>query len=267
MPITLSGLWIHPVKSCAPLAAHAADVRTRGLAHDRRFMVVDPDGRFLTGRQIPRLATIRAVPDGHGVRLDASSMTTLHVAAPPRDGERIGVSVWKDRVEALECSAAADAWLTACLGRPARLVYMDEAATRGVDPTYGWATDEVSFADGFPLLLISQASLDALNARLLEPITMARFRPNLVVSGCEPHAEDGWHRIQVGFIEMEVVKPCTRCVFTTVDPVRGELDPSGEPLATLKTYRRGQNGVTFGQNVIPRAEGTIRLGDTITVLE
>jgi uncharacterized protein YcbX len=126
--------------------------------------------------------------------------------------------------------------------------------------------DEVSFADAFPLLLISRAALDGLNARLAKPVSMLRFRPNLVVEGVAAHAEDGWKRIRIGEVEFDVAKACTRCVFTTVDPMRGERDPDGEPLRTLIGYRRTADGVTFGQNLIPRSAGSVRVGDAVEVL-
>jgi uncharacterized protein YcbX len=134
------------------------------------------------------------------------------------------------------------------------------------DGRYGRDEDRVSLADAFPLLLVSQAALDQLNAKLAQPVPMLRFRPNLVVAGTQPHAEDDWRRIRIGAIEFDVVKACTRCVFTTVDFERGERDPTGEPLRTLTTYRRTAEGVTFGQNLIPRGTGTLRAGDPIEVL-
>ncbi len=266
MSATLSALHVFPIKSCAPLACDEAEVEARGLAGDRRWLVVDAHGRFITGRQKPRLTLIRAQPIAGGVRLSAPDAASIVVAAPDGNAERIAVTVWKDTVDAAACDGAADAWLSAFLGVPVRLVYMDDLAVRPVSLTHGREGDRVSFADAYPLLLISQAALDALNARLPVPIPMLRFRPNLVVSGTAAHAEDGWRRIRVGGIEFDVVKPCTRCVFTTVDFERGAIDPSGEPLKTLKTYRRSADGVTFGQNVIPRGIGRLRIGDPVEVL-
>lgn len=262
----LSALYLYPMKSCAPLPCEAAEVQPRGLAGDRRWMVVDEDGRFLTGRQLSALTLIRARPVGEGLELQAPGQDTLHVAVPEA-GPRIRVTVWDSTVDARPAGDEADAWLTAVLGRPVRLVHMDAAARRPVDEKYAQPGDEVSFADGFPLLLISQAALDDLNDRLAQPVTMTRFRPNLVVAGTVPHAEDGWRRIRVGDVEFELAKPCVRCVFTTVDPALGERDPSGEPLRTLLTYRRTAKGVTFGQNLIPRGSGTLRVGDPVTVLD
>lgn len=261
----LESISVFPLKSGAPIARERAAVEPHGLAGDRRWMVVDAAGRFITGRQVPALVLVHATPRDGGLRLEAPGHAPLEVATPRADAPRQSVTVWDDTVDAARASGA-DAWLTAVLGREARLVHFDADARRAVSPKYGAPGDVVAFADAFPLLLISQGSLDHLNAKLVAPIPMLRFRPNLVVSGCEPHAEDSWKRIRVGALELDVVKPCTRCVFTTIDPARGEPDASGEPLRTLKTYRRSPAGITFGQNLIARGLGTLEVGDRVEVL-
>jgi uncharacterized protein YcbX len=228
-------------------------------------MIVNAGGRFITGRQQPRLTLIRANPDGEALVLDAPGMAPLRLV-PPAGNARLASTVWDSTVPALPADDAAAAWISAYLGQPARFVFMDAACVRPVDPRYGAAGDEVSFADGYPLLLISQAALVALNERLAAPVPMLRFRPSLVVAGSAPHAEDDWKRVRIGAVEFDLVKPCTRCVFTTVDFERGAFDPSGEPLRTLATYRRTPKGVTFGQNLIPRGSGTLRVGDAVEVL-
>ncbi|UXI69395.1 MOSC domain-containing protein [Tahibacter amnicola] len=266
MKPTLSELHLYPVKSCAPLPSASATVEKRGLIHDRRWMIVDADGKFVTGRQHARLPLLQAEPVAGGLRMSAPGMPPVTVAEPA-DGARCAVNVWRDSIDAVAADSTASEWVSRFLGQPARLVFMDAAARRPVDPTYAQAEDEVSFADGFPVLLISQAALDHLNARLATPISILRFRPNLVVDGTAPHAEDQWRRVRIGEVEFDVVKPCTRCVFTTVDPARGERDPSGEPLRTLTTYRRSPSGVTFGQNLIPRGSGVIHRGDAVHVLD
>jgi uncharacterized protein YcbX len=263
---TLAAITIFPVKSTAGLALDRALVEPRGLAHDRRWMVVDDGGRFITGRQVPALVLIAAAPRDGGIVLSAPGQPPLHVPAPTAGAARRPVVVWKDTVDAVSAGDAASAWLRVVLGRSAHLVAMDAAAHRTVDRGYAQQDDEVSFADGFPLLLVGQASLDALNARLAQAVPMARFRPNLVVAGGAPHAEDGWRRVRVGAVAFDVVKPCTRCVFTTVDPQHGTFDPSGEPLQTLKTYRRTPAGVTFGMNLIARGTGAVAVGDPVAVL-
>ncbi|HEY6893733.1 MAG TPA: MOSC domain-containing protein [Rhodanobacteraceae bacterium] len=265
MTPTLSALHIFPVKSCAPLVLDAADVEPRGLRHDRRWIVTDADGKFLTGRQHPRLTLLRAVPERDAIALSAPGMPSIRLQAPVGP-TRVDVEVWKDNVAALPGADVSGAWISAFLGMPARFAYMDEACVRPVTPEYAKDGDEVSFADAFPLLLISEGALDALNAKLAAPVPMLRFRPNFVVANTAPHAEDGWKRVRIGTVEFDLVKPCSRCVFTTVDFERGEIDPSGEPLKTLITYRRTERGVTFGQNLIPRGTGTVRVGDEVEVL-
>jgi len=261
----LSALNIFPVKSCAPLPLDSATVEPRGLRHDRRWVVTDETGKFLTGRQHPRLTLLRVVPDGDALVVTTDGMPPLRLVRPAT-GARFDVTVWANTIAALPAGFTADAWISLFLGMPARLAYMDDACVRPVTREYSREGDEVSFADAFPLLVISEAALDALNEKLATPVPMLRFRPNLVVANTAPHAEDGWKRIRIGGIEFDLVKPCSRCVFTTVDFEKGEFDPGGEPLKTLITYRRGERGVTFGQNVIPRGVGTLRVGDTVEVL-
>jgi len=266
MSAHLSALHLFPLKSGAPLPVDCAIVEPRGLRHDRRWMAVDEGGRFITGREEARLTLLRAVPcDDGGLDLAAPGMSPLRLATP--SGSRLAVTVWRSTVDALVADAAANAWLSEFLGRTARFVHMDATAVRAVNPDYSHPGDEVSFADGYPLLLISQAALDLLNGRLAQPVPMLRFRPNLVVAGTAAHAEDTWKRVRIGGIAFDVVKPCTRCVFTTVDFSRGERSTDGEPLRTLATYRRTPSGVTFGQNLIARGGGTLRVGDMVEVLD
>jgi uncharacterized protein len=262
----LSTLHLFPIKSCAALTPSEAVVEPRGLAYDRRWMIVDDTGKFLTGRQLPQLVRLRATPSATGLRLDAPGQDGLDVATPSPGALRRAVTVWKDGVDAVDAGNTAAAWLTHLLGRVVRLVHMDARARRPVREDFAQPGDEVSFADGFPLLAISHAALDALNARLAEPLPMLRFRPNLVIAGATPHAEDGWRRVRIGEIEFDAVKPCTRCVFTTVDIDRGDFDPSGEPLRTLKDYRRSPDGITFGMNLIARGTGMLRVGDRVTAI-
>lgn len=264
----VSSLYVYPIKSSAPLPLSRAAVEPRGLRDDRRWMVVDGDGNFVTGRQIAGLTRIHAEPTATGLRLSAPGAAPIDVATPaPEHASRIEVQVWKDRVAALAVDPAADRWLSERLQTPVRLMFMDAGAVRPVASGFGRDGDQVSFADGFPLLLISQGSLDGLNARLAQPVSMLRFRPNVVVDGCAAHAEDRWRRLRMGDIEFDVAKACRRCVFTTVEPERGERDPSGEPLRTLVEYRRREDGVYFGQLLIPRGSGTIETGAPVVVLD
>lgn len=262
---SLQALYIYPLKSCAPLARDSAQVEARGLGHDRRWMAVDQHGKFLTARKHPRLTLIRAQPDGDWLTLQAPGMPQLHVV-PAHDEPRQHVTVWNSQVQAVPADSAASDWISRFLGIPSRLVFMDAVCRRPVNPQYSREDDLVSFADGYPLLLISHAALDQLNQKLNTPVPIERFRPNIVVDGVDAHAEDDWRRIRIGGIEFDIVKPCTRCVLTTVDYTRGEFDAHGEPLRTLMTYRRGDDGVTFGQNLIARGEGVIGIGDAVEVV-
>ncbi len=265
---SLSALHVFPVKSCAALAPPSALVEPRGLHGDRRWMVVDAGGRFLTARKHPRMTLVEArLAAGSALHLSAPDMPELVLEPAADAAERLEVTVWSSTLSARPASAAADAWISRWLGLPARFVYMDDATRRDVDPAYAEPGDIVSFADGFPILLISQAALDALNAKLATPVPMLRFRPNFVIAGTSAHAEDQWRRVRIGEVEFDVVKPCIRCVLTTVDFTRGSFDAGGEPLRTLMAYRRTPKGVSFGQNLIPRGTGTVRVGDEVVVLD
>lgn len=265
MPL-LAQLFTYPIKSTRGQPLTRATLEPLGLQHDRRWMLVRPNGTFITGREIPALVLVSAVPSDGGLRLTAPNMPELWVPAPPADAPRLQVTVWRDRCSAALMDEAAGRWFTRYLGEPVSLVYVDARMQRPVEPTYARPEDRVGFADGYPLLLLSQASMEELNRRLPRPITLEHFRPNLVVEGCEPFAEDSWKRLRVGQVELEVVKPCSRCVFTTVDPRSGVKAPDGEPLRTLRQFRRRDGKVFFGQNVLVRHPGTIQVGDPIELL-
>ncbi|GHC47099.1 MOSC domain-containing protein [Streptomyces cinnamoneus] len=272
----LTAVHFYPVKSMAGCAPGEAAVEPWGLAGDRRWMLATPDGRFITQRQQPRLALASAepLPDG-GVRLTAPGLAPLDVPVPPH-GDEAGttpVEIFEDKVEAVRAGAAADAWLTAYLGTGARLLYMDDPARRRpADPRYAAPGDTVSFADGYPLLLTTTASLQELNSLIAAgdhpgegPLPMDRFRPNVVVDGTEPWAEDGWRRVRIGEVAFRVVKPCGRCVVTTTDQRTAERGK--EPLRTLARHHRIGKKLVFGQNLIPEHTGVVRVGDAFEVLD
>ncbi|GAB2664611.1 MOSC domain-containing protein [Arenimonas aestuarii] len=259
---SLSAIHVYPVKSCAGQSVETAVVQPRGLEHDRRWMLVDADGKFITARQEPRLLQVQPVTTDEGLTLEAPGMPRLAVAAP-RGGATLSVTVWKDHVEARAVDPATDGWFSRYLGRPVRLVHMDEGVIRRNVSSRAQPGDEVSFADSMPLLLVSRAALDALNERLDRPVPMARFRPNLVVDGVDAHAEDAWKQVTIGDVVFDVAKPCTRCVLVTIDADTGRRDEGGEPLRTLTRYRRGEDGVLFGQLLVPRTRGQVSTGDPI----
>jgi uncharacterized protein YcbX len=259
----LSGLSIYPIKSCGGIDLSRAKVERRGLERDRRFMLVDEQGVFVTQRQEGVLARTRLVLRGDTLEVSAPGRAPLSLLAEPRAGQRMRVRVWDDHTEGL-VQPEASSWFSELVGRPLFLVYMPPDVQRAVDPRYAQPTDVVGFADGFPLLLISEASLEELERRLGRAVEMRRFRPNLVVKGALPHAEDEWPRFRVGSIGFRAVKPCARCMITTRDPDSGERGL--EPLATLAGYRSQDGKVLFGMNVIPDGEGELRIGDEVAVL-
>ncbi|QJR13942.1 MOSC domain-containing protein [Usitatibacter palustris] len=262
MPITLTALNIYPVKSLAGIPLTESEMTPRGLRHDRRFMVVDPAGQFFTQREHPKMATIWTEIDAEMLRLAAADSGEVELPAEPVDGDAMRVLVWNSTVDAIAPSPEADAWLTDYLGTPARLVYMPDHSRRPVSEKYA-PSHIVGFADGFPFLVISEASLADLNSRLAHPVPMNRFRPNLVVSGTGAFAEDGWKRFRVGAAALEMSKPCGRCQITTTDQVTGEVT-GPEPLATLGTYRNSDVfGTCFGMNAVTVSPARIRVGDTV----
>jgi uncharacterized protein YcbX len=263
----VAGIRIYPVKSGRGIPVAEATVETRGLAGDRRWMIVDATGRFVSQRELPALARLVAEPGEAGLTLRLDGHAT-DVAVPAADAPRAAVSVWKDALVLPEAPAAA-AWLSRRLGHDLRLFYQADDALRPVGE-WGEAGDEVSLADAFPLLLASTGSLAALEGEIGAPLGMERFRPNLVIDGAPPWAEDSWARIRIGGIDIDLVKPCTRCATTTVDQQRGEV-AGEEPLATLRRIRmsgdRRVPGVLFAWNAIPRQLGTVRVGDDVSVVE
>ncbi len=263
----LSEINLFPVKSLGGIGVARWPLDRFGLYLDRRWMVVDAQGRFLTQRQHPQMALVRPRLDGERLTLTCFGLPDHHVPAPDPEAPRVPVRVWEDEVAAVHLSAETDAWLAQAIGVPdCRLVWFPEDAVRPVDPRFAGPEDRTAFSDGFPLLLIGEGSLDDLNARLEAPLPMRRFRPNLVVQGAPPYAEDHWRRIRIGEVVLRVVKPCSRCVVTTVDPDTGEAR-GPEPLRTLAGYRQRDGKVFFGQNLIHETQGVLRVGDPVTVLE
>ncbi len=256
------------MKSAAGEALHETTLDALGVQGDRRWMVVDAEtGRFLTQRLLAQMTQLQARwLDSTHLQLSAPGMADLPVAVPDTEAPLRGVTIWRDSLQVPDAGDQAAQWLSQFLGRACRLVQVSEPRARQVDTAYAEVGDKVAFADGFPLLLIGQASLDDLSARVGRPLPMLRFRPNLVVSGSEPYAEDSWKRIRIGELEFRVVKGCSRCIMTTLDPQTGERSADREPLTTLKTYREREGEVYFGQNLIACGEGALTLGMPVEVL-
>jgi uncharacterized protein len=261
------GLFIYPVKSCRGIALVRAEVEPRGLLHDRRWMIVDEEGIMVTQRTEPRLAQVEVTvdPEREALFLSAPGPGMLRLPVAPREGARVRVRVWRSEVEALDAGDEASRWATRLLGASASIVFMADPAARAVKAEHGREGDVVSFADGFPMLVVNTASLDDLNARLERPVPMNRFRPNVVVDGFAAWAEDSWRRARIGEIPVRLPKACDRCVVTTTDQQTG--DRGIEPLRTLATFRKTGGKVYFGINAIPDARGAIAVGDPFTVVE
>jgi uncharacterized protein YcbX len=281
----LASIHVYPLKATRAVDLSQSRVEPWGLAGDRRWLLADDAGRFVSQRDEPALArvTVRYAEEpepGLAVRTSlvptdlitvfADGRPPLMVRAPSEaDGaEMVWVTVWNSKVQAAAAGEDADAWFCDLLGRAVRLVYLDDPTRRDVDPQYGATGDTVSFADGYPLLLTSARSLDALGRWLAEdgcpPVPMNRFRPNVVVEGAPAWAEDGWRRIRIGEVTFRVVKPCGRCQVTTTDQSTGER--GRQPLQVLGRHRRFGQKLVFGQNMIPDAPGIIRVGDRVQIL-
>jgi hypothetical protein len=262
-------LYRYPLKSGMPESLKHAEVERRGFRGDRRWILIDQHNRFVSAREHAALVRVRAELGEDVLVLHfEDGAAALEIPVPKRENaEPTQVSIWSDHVDALLADSASCQALSTRLGRSLRLAYMDEHARRSVDAKYAQPFDEVSFADGYPVLVLSSAAVAQLNERASEPVSALNFRPNIVLGDCPPHAEDQWQRIAVGEVEFELVKPCVRCVLTTVDPARGERLASGEPLRSLKEYRRSERGITFGMNAIARSFGRIELGAAIQVLQ
>ncbi|MDF2181127.1 hybrid-cluster NAD(P)-dependent oxidoreductase [Neptuniibacter sp. CAU 1671] len=266
MPTTqLDSIYIYPIKSCAPIRLSTAQIDEFGLPFDRRLILSDPEGNMLTARQIPELLLFRVLLRQDGVEIIAPDGEHITLRYPELMYTYFQVEVWGDEINAQHCGETLDTWFSEKLKRPCRLLFFGEQSERH---TSRRPDKSVAFADGYPLLVISQASLDDLNRRSSTPLKMANFRPNLVIKNTSPFAEDSWKRIRIGEVEFEVVKPCSRCVMTTYDPQTATALPTAEPLKTLLNFRRGQDGeVYFGQNLVALNQGAIRENDPVEVLE
>jgi uncharacterized protein len=271
--MTLLSINRFPVKSCRGQAVQQATVEPWGLAGDRRWMVVDEDGVCVTAREYPRMLLVvpELAADG-GLRLAGPDASALSVAVPPAD-QIVDVKVFTNDVRATAADAEADAWFSKVVGESVRLVYLHDPTRRHPNPRFTRPTDVVSFADAYPLLVATAASLDALNDWIAEgprsdegPLPMIRFRPNLVVAGSAPWEEDGWRRVRIGDALFRAVKGCDRCAITMTDPESAERGK--EPIATLSRYRKWDGATWFGIQLVPDNPGvTVKVGDDVEILE
>jgi uncharacterized protein len=258
---TLSSIIVYPIKSCAGISVSRWEVDAFGLQFDRRWMVTTPRGQFLTQRELPALARVHVTIASPHLRITAPGADELVTPLVPLGGRPVATRVWDHPVRVVAPDHLADQWFSDYLGYEVVLAYMPEDVVREVDRNYAPDGGRTGFADAFPFLLIGEASLADLNSRLVEPLPMNRFRPNLVVAGSRAFEEDRWRRLSIGGILMQVVKPCARCVVTTTD--QETLVRTDEPLRTLARYRRQDGKVMFGQNVTHYRTGPLKVGDPV----
>ncbi len=266
MPAFLSEIIIYPIKSLAGISVKHWQINEKGLLYDRKWMLIDENNKFLSQRRLPEMALITTAMVNNTLVLSAPSMEDITLSLNnSNDGEEVITEIWRDQCPARCVSTAMDQWFSQCLKTPCRLVYQPEMVTRPVDPRYAKATDKVYFSDGFPFLIISEASLKSLNEAMRLELTMARFRPNLVIANCDAYAEDTWRKISVGEINFRLPKPCSRCSVPAINPISAEI--TKEPLTTLSRLRKWQHKVYFGQNALHDETGVLILGDSLVINE
>lgn len=261
--LKLEEIWIYPVKSLGGIRLSSAKVMQKGLQYDRRYMLVDENNTFITQRAFPLMSQFKLEDLGRSFIVKFEGDSIEIPKEPARSGDQFNAKIWDDTVEVAELSREHSQWFSERMKLDCRLVFFPEKKGRLVDQAYASNQEHVSLADGYPFLIIGQSSLDDLNNRLSEPISMRRFRPNLVFSGGEPFAEDSWREFTIGDNSFVNLKLCARCVLTTIDPETGKQGT--EPLATLAKFRRSDNKVNFGANLVAIDHNTIQEGDNIQV--
>jgi uncharacterized protein len=264
MNLTVHSLHVYPVKSCRGIDLQTAELVETGIKYDRHWMLVDEQGNFLSQRQLPQMAGISCAFTEQSLIVTAQHQEPLEVPLEQTSSNFIPVNIWNDECKAAIVSTQASAWFSKVLGLSCELVYLPESEKRQVDTRYAEPGQIVGFADGFPLLIVSLASIDMLNEKLEQKVSIDRFRPNIIIDGCPAHAEDDWHRIAIGDIEIQLAKPCSRCVIPSIDQHSSEKHPT--ILKALATYRRSENKIFFGQNGLHNQNGVIRRGQMIELI-
>ncbi len=266
--LKITDLWIYPIKSIAGIQLTQSKVETRGLQYDRRWVLADEHGVFVHQRDYSEMALLQPTIKGDEMTIThkTKDISPVSFKMTEPDATPVPVSVWDDACSAKPVGSEVDQWFSNIIGKPVRLLYMHEDSVRQADQRYAIeSTDKVSFADGYPVLIISEESLALLNSKTEEYVPMNRFRANIIISDCEAHEEDRFRKINIGEVTMHGVKPCARCVMTTIDVDTAQKGK--EPLKTLATYRKLGQKILFGENFIPSIGGTVKVGDSLTVLE
>ncbi|MFD1255458.1 MOSC domain-containing protein [Mucilaginibacter terrae] len=260
----ISQLYIYPVKSLGAISLQQSEVTSRGLRYDRRWMLIDEKNRFLSQRKYPQMSLFHLILQENGIKVTYQP-TGQHIIIPykPQTNTVVEVDVWDSLCTGNYVSEEVDEWFSTLLNITCRLIYMTDDSLRQVDERYAGPGHITSFSDGYPILLISEASLADLNTRLTHPVSINRFRPNIVIKGTEAYLEDCLQHFEAGGISFYGVKPCARCVMIGVDPLTANT--GAEPLKTLASYRKVNNKIYFGQNLIHKGEGTISIGDELNI--
>lgn len=262
--ISLTGIYIYPVKSLAGIKLDHWQVDDKGLLYDRKWMLIDQNHRFLSQRQLPQMTLIQTSLSEEHLIFNAPDMDTLSIPLETNYGTTLEASIWQDSCPAKTVCPDVDQWFSQFLKIECQLVYQEAHTIRPVDPKYANANDKVAFADGFPFLIISEASLASLNEAMQLNLSMLRFRPNLVISGCDSYAEDSWREINIADINFRLPKPCSRCNIPNIDP--DTADSGKEPLKTLNQLRKWNNQVFFGQNALHDKAGLLSVGDKVNII-
>ena len=259
----LSEIYIYPVKSLAGIKTEKWQVNEKGLLHDRKWMLIDSNNQFLSQRKLPEMVLIKTQITEDELILSNPDAENISLPLFPTSGDNIETTIWKDQCQAKTTSKVADQWLSDFLGIECKLVYQANETIRPVDPDYAKVSDSVNFSDGFPFLIVSEASLQALNQEMGLQLPIKRFRPNLVISNCTSYAEDSWREITINDIGFRLPKPCSRCPVPTIDTETAKR--SKEPLKTLNRIRRWNNRVYFGQNALHDNIGELSIGSDVKI--
>lgn len=263
--LRLSEIYIYPIKSLGGISLASSTAEERGLKYDRRYLLVDENGIFLTQRDIPQMALLKLSLTESGFRvLNTKNDLYLNIPLEPTSKERVKVKIWNDVCSAVQVSQEADIWFSNALNKKCSLVYMPDGEKRIVEKKIFSKNHIVSFADAYPYLIIGQSSLDDLNSRLEFPLPMNRFRPNFVFSGGNPYIEDDWKNFKIGEVQFKAVKPCARCMIITTNQDTAEV--GHEPLKTLASYRKIDAKVMFGMNVVCNKTGIVSVNQKITIV-
>lgn len=265
MNLSIHSLHVYPVKSCRGIDLSRAELVQTGIRYDRHWMLVDEQGDFLSQRKYPNMATIACTLLEHTLVITAPDQSVLEVPLEQTPDRVRSVNIWDDKCNAAIVSPQASAWFSQVLGLNCDLVFLPESEHRQVDPRYAAPGQIVGFADGFPLLIVSLASIGTLNDKLEQKVSIDRFRPNIVIDGCPAHAEDEWSRIAIGDIEIQLAKPCSRCVIPSIHQQTSDKHPN--LLKALASYRRYDNKILFGQNGLHNNHGKLHVGQTITLVD